>query len=149
MTKWSLILILAAGCSAAPGPTPTGDTKQSMPMMMAEGDAGTTTPKMTIADVQPIFDMYCTRCHATRAPFLTAGDAPTALAGTSSCNNMKYIEPGQPEQSFLFYKIGGMSTLSVAGTTCREKMPNDGPALNAADPDAVEKIRQWIADGAN
>jgi hypothetical protein len=103
--------------------------------------------KVTLADVQPIFDTYCTRCHTSRVPVLTASAAQTSLARNSNCS-VPYIVPGHPEQSFLYYKLGGMSELTITGATCRQKMPSDGPMLEEIDPDAVTKIGQWITDGA-
>lgn len=148
--------LFLAACSGKP------DAPADSGAMQAHDDGGRVidddggndgAPMMTLAhDIQPIFDSACTRCHSTRTPFLTKTSARNALAGTSACTNegarIPYIVPGHPEQSFLFFKIGGETVLSPVGTDCAGTMPSDGPSLAKTNLAAVERVRQWILSGA-
>jgi hypothetical protein len=71
---------------------------------------------------------------------------------------MMIIAPGDPEHSFMMYKLDGdpnatnvndevsCSTLSCAsGMTCGGSMPSGGPQLSSTDRNT---IRRWIAEGA-
>ena len=143
--------LVIIGC----GTDPTETTEP-----MSDADAGVSAEPLTLArDVQPILDRYCVGCHALGAgdphgnPHLTSDSSRQSLQGTSACMNggaqMAFVVPGKPEDSFLLYKLGAMTSLSVVGTTCEQKMPLRADAsLAETDPAAVALIRQWIVDGA-
>jgi hypothetical protein len=138
-----------------------------------------TTPTVSFKnEVLPIFRNSCglsDSCHGTPNPPAPAQryygpkkSAPTPsateitailmnLVGVTSVDepDMKLIDPGHPETSFMMYKLDGdpqdpssvnCSRLKCAATqTCLQAMPQSGNTLPAATRDT---IRQWIAQGA-
>ena len=57
---------------------------------------------------------------------------------------MRLVEPGSPEQSWLWRKLtGDFSGIDCVG--CKNRMPQAGAAPNASE---MEVIRSWIAGGA-
>jgi hypothetical protein len=63
---------------------------------------------------------------------------------------MDIIDPGNPEQSFLMYKVDGTLTCptlvcSKTPGACFNPMPSGSPLIAASDRDV---IRRWIAQGA-
>lgn len=107
-------------------------------------------------DVAPIFSAYCagSQCHAAASPTLgvsLTGAAPSAirqgLLGETSTEMpaLSLIEPGSPEDSWVFRKISGdFSGLDCSTGVCT-RMP---PAGMGPTADEIETIRSWIADGA-
>ncbi|MDQ3367910.1 MAG: hypothetical protein M3680_21000 [Myxococcota bacterium] len=111
-------------------------------------------------DIQPIFDRWCTDCHYTLLPRLTALSAPQDLQHESldPCGHDRqptpYLVPGDPAASFLFYKLTGEPADAFSDAAgCDRLMPatEAGPVrpLIDLDPAAVEAIRRWIAEGAS
>src|SRR5262245_33732878 len=80
-------------------------------------------------DIQPIWDEHCNQCHSERAPLLTRGKSYTALtkgktqARCASTGQVPYVVPGEPAQSFLFYKLTGEAAFSVSDAECKRPMP--------------------------
>ena len=74
-------------------------------------------------DIQPIFNNKCTKCHGTRNPVLLDGQAYDNLV------NGNYVDIDNPEESKIYRKL-------VSG---------HGDAI----PDDAEKVKVWIAEGAN
>lgn len=123
-------------------------------------DATLSTEPLTLArDIQPILDKYCVRCHAYGAgdphgePHFTVDSSKRALETASDCTNggvrVPLVVPSKPDASFLLFKLGVTTDLSIEGMECVKTMPlgSDEP-LAQIDPDAVSRIRQWILDGA-
>lgn len=130
------------------------------PMQPATPDAGISSTSLTLArDVQPLLNENCTRCHALAAPephgnpHFTPDVSRASLATTSACTSggarVALVVPGKPEDSFLMYKLGAPTNLTISGSPCTDKMPigGDGPFAET-DPELVARIRQWILDGA-
>lgn len=102
------------------------------------------------SQIQPIFNASCqgTQCHDATQPAsglsLTAGTSYSALVGVAStespCTAYKLVAPGQPDQSYLVFKLQGSGACSSGS-----KMPKAMPALPAAQ---LQLIRDWIANGA-
>lgn len=123
-------------------------------------DASVTTGSPTLSrDIQPILDMYCVKCHALGAPephgnpHFTRDVAKASLQGLSACTSgearVRLVVAGKPDESFLLYKLGAPTTLTIAGMPCNQMMPfQAGDPLADTDPDAVARVRQWIIDGA-
>lgn len=148
-----IVAFVMVGCGSDPidsDPSdPTGDL-----------DGGITPASLTLArDVQPILDEYCVRCHALGAgdphgnPHFTRVDTRASLNGTSSCTSggvrVRFVVPGRPEDSFLLYKLGATTNLTITGATCQQMMPYGADApLAELDPQAIATIQQWILDGA-
>ncbi len=119
------------------------------------GDDGTSpdtgnsdNPPTLSADVQPILTANCTTgCHGGSQPILgqnlSEGQTRATTVNVPSVElpTMDRIEPGDPENSYLFHKISGTQA-SVGGTG--ERMPIGGELSTAQ----IEIIRAWIADGA-
>ena len=124
-------------------------------------DASISSEALVLArDIQPILDMYCVRCHALGAadphgnPHFTSDSSRRSLQKLSECTSggapVPLVVAGRPEESFLLYKLGAATNLTVAGMTCEQKMPYDAEApLAELDPEAVARIRQWVLDGAH
>ncbi len=98
----------------------------------------------TFAFIQEtIFDRSCATsgCHVTTYPNLSAGQSHAAIVnGASSAGpNQPLIKPGDPENSYLFLKITGAS--SILGN----RMPLGRPALSDA---YIAAVRTWIERGA-
>lgn len=84
----------------------------------------------------------CVRCHGTRGN-LDMRDRETAYRNLLSadtgpaCAGQQRVVPGDPEASLLYQKLAGTPA-------CGAPMPPTGPL----PPELVERVRQWIADGA-
>ena len=86
--------------------------------------------------IQPIFDAHCTRCHGKKEQGgLLIIDRRRLLSGGESGDPA--VIPGRPADSPL------LQLVSAAEDDYR--MPPKGAGLSK---DEVEKVRQWIADGA-
>lgn len=102
------------------------------------------------SQLQPIFNANCldAQCHDATLPasglLLTAGASYRALVGVASsetpCTSYKLVEPGQPDRSYLVFKLQG-SGACLNGS----RMPKAMPALPAAQ---IQLFRDWIANGA-
>lgn len=57
----------------------------------------------------------------------------------------QHVQPGQPGQSYLFNKIAGGPYCSLTNGMPSGPMPFDSPI---DDPNDIDRIRDWIADGA-
>ncbi len=111
-------------------------------------------------DVQPIFDRSCTfsSCHGTGSGKMTLvqGDSSKsrmALVGVDAPEmpGTKLVAPGEPGNSWMMKKLDGDVCLSASKCTtvdgnCGDTMPQNGDLLDVAERD---KIRRWIAQGAN
>jgi hypothetical protein len=109
-----------------------------------------------VRDIQPIWDAYCVRCHGLQTPKLAAPGSRLALDGKSrfpECNPAPFVVAGQPEQSFLYFKLTRLSEQPL-DAACERWMPaawngtRDTPLVEI-DPEAVTLIRQWILEGAH
>ena len=108
-------------------------------------------------EIQPIWDRWCTECHAFNAsPGLDADRSATELMRTSGdlCDGdteARFVVPGDPARSFLLYKLTGDNTNNYLDR-CDRLMPatpdGGGTPLVLLDPAAVATIRQWIEEGA-
>lgn len=122
-------------------------------------------------DVLPVFQMSCGlsgSCHGSEAP--AAANQPylgpntmeavtpamidaifAQIVGQPSAieSGMAIVEPGDPEQSFLMYKVDGKlecGALACAeDASCGDAMPLSSGTLDEAERDT---IRRWIAQGA-
>ena len=93
-------------------------------------------------DIQPIFNANCIGCHAAGSAAvgleLSAGGSYDQLVGVQAVeSDLDRVEPGQPEQSWLYLKITGAHDVG-------DVMPPSG-LLPSTSRDLV---RDWIADGA-
>jgi hypothetical protein len=101
-------------------------------------------------DVQPIFTAHCAVqfCHGEGSQVaLLALDEGAAWASlvdvasaTTACNAYKRVRPGEPDASYLLWKLAGAGPC-LTGV----RMPKGGAPLPADD---IARIRAWIAEGA-
>jgi hypothetical protein len=152
-------VLAVAACSSDPEPISSNRKTDAG----ANGDAGTSGdgraepyPSFT-DDVLPPIIVSCslTACHGSKLSnlniFLPPND-PDALYAelqkTSPTTGLKFVAPGDPDNSYLMLKIEGkQATLSgkCPGGDCGTEMPPDTGLLPQEQRDA---IRAWIAAGA-
>ncbi len=127
---------------------------------MGPPDTGIAPTISFVNDVQPIFTMYCTRCHANRRP--SAQLNLTSRAGLHahfvdqdlraiSCQNemtsepiTKIVVPGDPLRSAMLRKTASLDSEAA----CEDEMPPRDGALIDIDPQAYETLRLWVEQGA-
>ena len=103
------------------------------------------TPVSFGAQIQPIFNDNCTRCHsgssAPRGLRLDSANSYANLVNVASSEvpSLKRVNPGDDANSYLVQKIEG--TAAVGG-----RMPLNSTPLSAAN---INLIRRWIAEGAS
>lgn len=124
------------------------------------------------ADVLPVFEQSCSlssSCHGNpNSPNGPSGYQPylgevnpettpsdvdlifTTIVGADAVRspNLKIVDPGKPETSFLMKKMDGdldCSELACTGGDCLTSMPQGSGLLPRASRDLV---RDWIAQGA-
>lgn len=144
---WSVLfpVVLLSSCQG----DGTGLTSSGMP----EGELG------FAAQIQPIFDTYCTGCHTpgglgyidtggneSNGLVLSIGNSYRALVGQPTfqrpSTEPKFrVVPGDPDASYIMQKI--LSAAPKEGV----RMPTKGPPW--VSKYEVELIRAWIKVGAN
>ena len=122
------------------GDTGNGDTGSDS----GNGDTGN-DPNLTSATFtavqQEVFTPTCaiSGCHnGSQAPNLSVGVAFNNIVDVQSSQGLDYIEPGNPDISYLVQKLEGTG---IAGL----RMPRGGTALSVA---AIDSIKAWVTDGA-
>ncbi|MEO2019864.1 MAG: DUF1553 domain-containing protein [Fuerstiella sp.] len=86
--------------------------------------------------IQPVFDAHCTRCHGKKEQGgLLIVDRQRLLSGGES--GEPAVIPGNPADSQLLQLVSAPAD--------DYRMPPKGDGLSK---DEVDKVRQWIADGA-
>jgi len=134
--------------------TQPGDT--GMTSAAQDSSSGSTNVPSHEADIQPIWDEHCvTACHEPDGTGsfwidLSAGEAYGAIVGVTSVSVSEeaFVEPGDPEGSYLWHKINGTQA-SVGGGGL--DMPS--PLAGMDDPTVLtqeqyDTIEAWIAGGA-
>jgi mono/diheme cytochrome c family protein len=96
-------------------------------------------------DVLPILNKHCVMCHVpggAQGELELYPDPWTSMVGVPSVQaSLVLVEPGSPEQSYLFIKLlGAQHTVGGSG----EQMPFPLP-LEAGQ---IDLIRAWIEQGA-
>jgi hypothetical protein len=89
-----------------------------------------------------VFDNSCalSGCHRNNvSPNLSAGRAYANIVNVESSRGMALVEPGDPDNSYLYLKI--LPDAEIAG----RRMPAGGPYLTAEE---IEVVRSWIERGA-
>ncbi|MFQ5603970.1 MAG: c-type cytochrome [bacterium] len=110
------------------------------------------------AQIQPIFDTNCIRCHASggigfiqtggsqnNGLNLTSGNSHASLVNqptfqAPTVDPKMRVAPGDPDGSYLIQKI------SSASPKAGRRMPFDGPPFLSQSE--IQLIRDWIAQGA-
>ena len=103
---------------------------------------GTTITNATFTAIQQeVFTPSCAiaGCHnGSEQPALSSGAAYNNIVNIQSTQGLDYIEPGDPDNSYLFRKLTGTG---ISGL----RMPRGGTALSSA---VIDSIRAWIVKGA-
>ncbi len=90
-------------------------------------------------EIQPIFDLHCITCHGPPDPIafmdLTLGYQDLVSVPSFQVANFDRISPGQPAQSYLYFKINCGNQFSG------ERMPFNAAPLNLPQQ---ALIRDWI-----
>lgn len=87
----------------------------------------------TWANVGPIFDQNCTRCHGASHP--TGLDLRSYESTLEGSNRGAVVIAGNPEQSLLMQRITGQ---------VGPQMPRNAPPLSA---EQIALVAAWIAGG--
>lgn len=99
-------------------------------------------PQAAFSSIQTeVLDNSCalSGCHdGTRRPNLTAGVAFVNIVNMPSTQGLNYIEPGDPDNSYLYLKLLGNN---ISGS----RMPVGADPLSIAVTDSIKK---WIENGA-
>ncbi len=106
------------------------------------GDACDTASTPTYTQVQAIFNSRCVFCHGVSGGLsLQSSGSFSNLVNVSSSQipTLDRVEPGDPDNSYLVWKIEGRSGIVGA------RMPLGG----ILSPGDIDLIRDWIAAGAN
>ena len=90
-----------------------------------------------VRDIQPLLNKHCTQCHGgvRRAGGLLL--LPAIGMPAAGDSGKSPLVPGKPDDSELFRR--------VTTVDADERMPPESPSLPA---DAIDKLRQWIEQGA-
>ena len=130
-----------------PGDDEAGDDMAAMDMEPEEDSDGEEPPppdgaQEGFAEVASILAASCS-CHESGAGGLSfGGDAYGALVAVPANGaDLSYVEPGEPENSYLVHKLRGTQA-SVGGAG--SPMPLGGDLSEAQ----IVTIEAWIEDGA-
>ncbi len=136
------------------GGTTTGGTTTGGPT--SGGTSG--LPGLSHAvDIQPIWNKNCVVCHEPNdwggpSAGLDLTDGYAAMVQVDATTNgvkLPLVAPGSPQNSFVIYKLS--DTQAKVGDARGNPMPPPGtgePFTPLAQPD-LDKIAQWIINGAN
>ena len=145
--KWLLLLSVYAGCAGdgstlGPDGTPAGDEVVDG---MDGGEVEFPPTDITLAQIsEQIFSQSCASCHGGGAPAanmsLEAESVAAEIIGVTSTQlaDLKRVDPGNPEGSYLLKKLRGDSDI------VKDQMPSGG----VLPDEQIEMIREWIAGGA-
>jgi hypothetical protein len=107
------------------------------------GDACETQSGPSFSEIQAIFNSRCVSCHGFSGGLsLSSSVSHGNLVNVPSSQipSLDRVEPGDPDNSYLVWKIEGRA--GVSGS----RMPLGGPFLSQ---DSINLIRDWIAAGAS
>jgi len=153
------LILAVTGCGAGSGQGLDGDGNIPAPAAAPASGAGdgagggtaaaSGNPNATLAWVQGnVFGGVCSQCH-------TGVGAPLGIiwsAAANTCSNvgrssgemptMKEIDRGNPDGSYMIWKIsgGGPTGQTIQGG----RMPLNNPALSA---ETIKNMRDWVSDG--
>jgi hypothetical protein len=111
-------------------------------------------------NVRPAFERLCSGCHDDASPeagmslggAISSADVVENLVNVQSAHGgqFKRIVPGHPEQSWLYLKASGLAAdAGCEGESCNtQSMPPGATADRRLTASELEKLEQWILDGA-
>ena len=152
-----VVLLLSAGCGPGDGQGLDQDGNiptQSSGGATGGGPTGGNAPSgnqfATLAWVQDnVFVPECSGCHTGGAVFGVDWTASRICANVGRTSGekstLKEIESGDPDASYVIWKVQGAGPNGAAIATGTVRMPANGPPYL---PDAtIQNLRDWIADG--
>ena len=97
----------------------------------------------SFTDIQnKVFNKSCalSGCHVAgvQSPNLS-GNAYNVIVSKASTKGLNYIEPGNPNQSYIYLKLIGANNISGS------QMPKNAPPLKQS---VIDTIAVWISNGA-
>lgn len=105
-------------------------------------------------DIQPIFDEHCVMgCHEPGGQWGTfldlSGDAYARIVGAASPQfmDLDFIEPGDPNASYLWHKING-TQVAAGGSGVMMPSPRPGMEATIVRPEQFSALEAWILAGA-
>lgn len=109
---------------------------------------GPTTDVTWTGRIKSILELNCGGCHDAESPnagLALAGEDvhATLIAEAAAPNGMRFIEPGDPERSYLWLKL--VNDVSIEGSPMPSSPISGWRPLPAAE---LEAIRVWIIQGA-
>jgi hypothetical protein len=131
--------------------------------------AGGPAPPSAFGEIRNnIFQLRCTSCHLGASPAgnlnLQAANAHVQIVNVDSCERpgMKRVQPGSPDDSYLFRKVEGTHTalggcnlapcnpFAGCSTGCGSQMPYSSTCVSASPLSGpqLNLIRSWILGGA-
>lgn len=111
------------------------------------------------ADIQPIWEKYCVAgCHEPGGLWPTFDQSGGAadnyeqiveMPGPTQAATVNLIEPGDPDNSYLWLKITGeqLSVTGGLGVVMPDKRPEESEAMTLTQEE-LDTLEQWILDGA-
>lgn len=128
--------LLTTGCQP--------EARTALPEQVAPPAAARATVDYA-TEIQPLFDAHCISCHTGHTDgrlSLLASEAEAHLFSDRSQAAMPIVDPGQPDNSYLLYKLRG-THLELEGG---EGLPMPPHAL--LPEETVDLVETWITEGA-
>lgn len=149
---FALLVVLGGHGACAGGLDPAANAGQGgSGASCASGGSGGGSSVATFADIKTVIGFYCggAGCHnETQSPNLFPNDDTTLYTTLTTykvtkCGGRVLVKPCAPEES-AFYRAQNNPT------TCEmlPQMPFGCGGGNCTQPDDLEIVRQWIAEGA-
>lgn len=144
VTLWRRVLALAASAVVAvgawqwgSGPAAAEDPTREQKTTVAAAKKGAAAKVDFQRDIRPILATQCYPCHGPDANSRKAGLRLDLRAEAVSAGA---LVPGRPEQSELWRRLTSPDPA--------ERMPPAGAKKPGLTPEQLERVRQWIAEGA-
>ena len=152
-----IVILLVGGCGAGNG----NGLDESGNLLTADAgddtpaDTGTVgasgNPNANLDWLQPnVFGGVCKQCHTGGAILGLDWDSKENTCSnvgrdSAEIDTLKEIESGNPDRSYLIWKVEGQGPNGEPLASNTEQMPAGGnPPLSA---DTIKNMRDWIADG--
>ena len=133
------------------------------------GTDSTTPPEPKWSSLYATYLNKCANCHAPGAPgrtsdieatldFSTAAKGFTSVGGVASnltgnqatCNGVRFVVAGHPEQSLLVASLDSPTRTSFVSGACDQDGVTDETVKQGSAPSAewMTALKQWITSGA-
>jgi len=144
MTKKLLVIALGAAlsCFALTATAQDGKAKKSQVDVSKLPPAATKASVTYAADIKPIFEKSCVKCHGPEKPksHLRLDSLEGAMKGG---DNGKVIEPGKSADSVLIHNVA-----HIGDEDDYMPPPNNKAKIGPLTKDEIGLLRAWIDQGA-